>query len=239
MSARYKSVETKYMEERDRLLRALRQVDRRTFLKISAAAAGAVAAKGLVTPHSFQLVEIANAAVDKNWAQTGAQGQPPFTFAYISDTHLYTKKLNERFVRGALKAVEDVNALDPQPDFVLFGGDLAQLGRADEMRLGAEILKELRPPVKMMVGEHDWFLDMGDKWQELFGPPSYSFDWKGVHCVVLMSVQERDFWTARKMTPQQRMLTVAGLDNAVQSRFEVGEAGRAWLKKDLEKVSHD
>jgi hypothetical protein len=29
---------------------------------------------------------------------------------------------------------------------------------------------------------------------------------------------------------------VAGLDNALQSRFEVGEAGREWLRKDLAKV---
>jgi Icc protein len=167
------------VEARDRTLRALRGLDRRTLFKVSAASAGAALAKGLVPPHSFQLVEVANAAVDKNWARTGAQGKPPFTFAYISDTHLYTKKLNERFVRGALKAVEDVNALDPQPDFVLFGGDLAQLGRKDEMRLGAEILKEVKAPIKIMVGEHDWFLDMGETWQDLFGPPNYSFDWKG------------------------------------------------------------
>ena len=130
MTARYKSVETKYMEERDRLLRALRQVDRPTLLKVSAAAAGAVATKGLVTPHSFQLVEIANAAVDKNWAQTGAQGNPPFTFAYISDTHLYTKKLNERSVRGALKAVEDVNALDSLGEAMFLNGRFAEAEKA-------------------------------------------------------------------------------------------------------------
>src|SRR6516225_6638082 len=226
MPARYKSVETKYMEERDRVLRALRKLDRRTFLQVSAAAAGAVAAKGLVTPHSFQLVEVANAAVDKKWAQTGEKGNPPFTFAYISDTHLYTKELNERFVRGALKAVEDVNALDPQPDFVLFGGDLAQLGKPVELELGRQILKGVKAPVKMMVGEHDWFLDMGEKWRELFGPDSYSFDHKGVHFVVLMSVFERDFWTARHMSPDERMHTVAGLDNGTQSGFGVGAAGR-------------
>ncbi len=51
-----------------------------------------------------------------------------------------------------------------------------------------------------------------------------------------MSVVERDFWTARKMTPEERMQTVAGLDNGMQSRFEVGEPGRAWLKSDLAKV---
>ena len=35
------------------------------------------------------------------------------------------------------------------------------------------------------------------------------------------------------------MHTVAGLDNGVQSRFEVGDAGRNWLKNDLAKVAHD
>ena len=37
----------------------------------------------------------------------------------------------------------------------------------------------------MMVGEHDWYLDMGEKWRELFGKDTYSFDHKGVHFVVL------------------------------------------------------
>jgi 3',5'-cyclic AMP phosphodiesterase CpdA len=223
-----KSVETKYMEARAAAWRALGGLDRRSFLKLAAASAGAALAKGLLPPHSFQLVNVAYAD----------PAQPAWTFAYISDTHLYEKKLNERFVRAALKAVDDVNALSPQPDFVLFGGDLAQLGKAEELALGQQILKEVKAPVKMMVGEHDWFLDLGERWKALFGPSMYSFDHKGVHVVVLMSVVERDFWSARKMTPAERMQTVAGLDNATQSRFEVGEEGRAWLKKDLANVAH-
>ncbi len=236
MTIKHKGIETRFMEHREAFLRELRGLDRRSFLKVSAAAAGAVLAKGLVTPHSFQLVNVAYGALDKGTSGKGMAGQGGFTFAYISDTHLYDKGLNERFVRSALKAVEDVNSLSPQPDFVFFGGDLAQLGKPSELAIGAQILKEVKAPVKMMVGEHDWFLDMGQKWQEMFGPPSYSFDWKGVHCVVLMSVMERDFWTAKKMTPEERMHTVAGLDNGVQSRFEVGEAGRQWLRKDLSKL---
>ena len=238
MAARHKSVETKYMEERDRALRAMRQLDRRSFLKVLGAASGAVLAKGLMAPHTFQLVEVAYGATDKAAGAKGAPGKPPFTFAYISDSHLYERTLNQRFVRGAMKAVEDVNALDPQPDFVLFGGDLAQLGRRKELELGKQILAEVKAPIKMMVGEHDWFYDMGEAWQEMFGPPTYSFDWKGVHVVVLMSVNEKDFWTARKMTPAERMQTVAGLDNGVQSRFEVGDAQRKWLSDDLSKVPH-
>jgi len=235
MAARHESVETKYLEARESLLKTLPALDRRSFLRLASISAGAALAKRLLPPHSFQLVNVASAAP----SQASEPGKPPFTFAYVSDTHLYEKKLNERFVRAALKAVEDVNALDPQPDFVLFGGDLAQLGAPAELALGAQILKELKAPVKMMVGEHDWFLDLGEKWREMFGPPTYSFDWKGVHCVVLMSVVERDFWTARKMTPAERMQTVAGLDNGIQSRFEVGEAGREWLRRDLANVSHD
>jgi 3',5'-cyclic AMP phosphodiesterase CpdA len=133
--------------------------------------------------------------------------------------------------------VDDVNTLDPQPDFVLFGGDLAQLGQAGELELGAQILKNLKAPLHVMVGEHDWFLDLGEKWQALFGQPTYSFDHKGVHFVVLNSIYEQDFWTERKLTPMQRMQIVAGLDNATQGRFMVGEEQRTWLQQDLAKLS--
>ena len=221
-----KSIETTHYEERDAFFAGLKHVSRRGFMRLAGISAGAALARGLITPRSFQLVDVAEAAADK----------PPFTFAYISDTHLYPRKLNDRFVRAIVKAVDDVNALDPQPDFVLMGGDLAQLGRKEELDLGVQILKGVKAPVKMMVGEHDWFLDMGEYWKHLFGPEQYSFDHKGVHFVTIMSVQEKDFWTERKMTPEERMHTVAGLDNGVQSRFEVGEAGREWLKNDLAKI---
>jgi 3',5'-cyclic AMP phosphodiesterase CpdA len=222
--ARRKSVETRWYEDRDAAFAAIRRLGRRDFLRLSLAAAGAAAASGVrFAPHSFQPVSIADAKARIE----------PFTFAYISDTHLYERDVNDRFVRSILRAVDDVNAMDPQPDFVLFGGDLAQLGQPAELELGAQILKNLKAPVRMMVGEHDWFLDMGERWRALFGPETYSFDHKGVHFVVLQSVNEKDFWTARGMTPLERMQTVAGLDNGVQSRFEVGEAQREWLKNDL------
>ena len=43
----------------------------------------------------------------------------------------------------------------------------------------------------MMVGEHDWYFDLGEKWQEIFGQPTYSFDHKGVHFVVLRASSRR------------------------------------------------
>jgi len=224
---KHESIEAKHTRERDELFDGLRRLSRRDFFRLAAISAGVAAAKGLVTPHGFQLVRMA------------AAGERPgggFTFAYVSDSHLYERKLNDRFVRSLLRAVDDVNALDPQPDFVLYGGDLAQLGQPRELELGAQILKNLKAPVKMMVGEHDWFFDLGARWKSLFGAPQYSFDHKGVHFVTIMSVDENDFWTARKLTPLERMRTVAGLDNRNQSSFQVGAAGRAWLAADLAKV---
>jgi 3',5'-cyclic-AMP phosphodiesterase len=62
---------------------------------------------------------------------------------------------------------------------------------------------------------------------------------KGVHFVVLHSVMEDDFWTERGLTPTQRMQTVAGLDNGIQSRFKVGAEQRSWLDNDLRPYSND
>jgi len=213
------------------LLHSLRNCDRRHFLRTSLKFAGMAAAAGIVQPHGFQLVNVANAATEP-----GVDPDIAFRFAYVSDTHLYARGMTHRFAKAAIKAVDDVNALDPQPDFVLFGGDLAQLGRPDELDLGRQILKELRPPVRMMVGEHDWYLDMGDKWKNMFGPDHYGFDHKGIHFVVLNSVVEKDFWTEKGYTPEQRMAIVPGLDDNRQSSFEVGDTQREWLKQHLASV---
>jgi predicted MPP superfamily phosphohydrolase len=214
----------------ERLIRSLQNCDRRHFLRVSLKFAGMAAAASVIQPQAFQLVNVARAA------SHGGDADPAFRFAYISDSHLYSRGMSHRFAVSTLKAVEDVNALDPQPDFVLYGGDLAQLGRPDELALGQEILKELKAPVKMIVGEHDWYLDLGDRWREMFGPDRYSFDHKGVHFVVLNSVVEEDFWTAKGYAPEERMAIVAGLDDNRQSPFSVGEEQRDWLRGDLEHV---
>jgi len=209
--------ELRRQEERKAFFDEFKNADRRTFMKLSTQAAGLAMAAAAFPPHSFQLVEYVYAA------EPDTAPQVAFRFAYVSDTHLFDKGMTHRFAKSALKAVDDVNALDPQPDFVLFGGDLAQLGQRGELELGRQILKEVKAPLKMMVGEHDWYFDMGSAWQEFFGKPTYSFDHKGIHFITLNSVVEKDFWTERKMTAMERMQTVAGLDNAVQSRFVFDE----------------
>jgi 3',5'-cyclic AMP phosphodiesterase CpdA len=213
----------KYLAERRAYFDRVLPLGRRDFLRASGIAAAAALASGKLLPHSFQPVDVVRADASEK----------SFTFAYISDSHLYEKTLNERFVRAILKAVDDVNAMSPQPDFILYGGDLAQLGQPKELEEGAQILKALKAPVRMMVGEHDWYLDMGENWRQHFGKDTYSFDHKGVHFVVLNSVIVEDYWTAPKLTPMERMKAMAQLDNPNGRPFTVGAAQRDWLKNDL------
>ena len=91
------------------------RVTRRTFLKAAGVFAAAAA-------FPVSRVEV-------------ALGQKPgekFTFAYISDSHITQIRGTEfvkNFNNGLKKAVVEVNFMDPKPDFVIFGGDLAQLGK--------------------------------------------------------------------------------------------------------------
>ncbi|MEN8166550.1 MAG: metallophosphoesterase [Pseudomonadota bacterium] len=172
-----------------------------------------------------------------------AEPEQDFIFAYISDSHIQHIKGN-RFVRnwdqGLIRAVAETNLLEPKPDFVLFGGDLAQLATREELDHGAEILSGLRFKTHMVMGEHDYYLDLGEYWSRLFGEHYYSFDHKGVHFVVLNSILTYDDWTHNRWeSGERRMAEMAGLDNPNGSPFMVGEKQRAWLKQDLAVVSRD
>jgi 3',5'-cyclic AMP phosphodiesterase CpdA len=198
---------------------------RRSFLRT----AGTVAAVGAL-PVTW--VELAFAKPEDN-----------FTFAYISDSHIQHIRGN-KFVtnwdRGLIRAVAETNLISPKPDFVMFGGDLAQLGTRAELDHGAEMLSKLGGKLRCVMGEHDYYLDLGEYWSKLFGPQYYSFDHKGVHFVVLNSILTTDEWTHKRWpTAEQRMLEMAGLDNPNGSPFMVGEKQREWLAKDLAGVSKD
>jgi 3',5'-cyclic AMP phosphodiesterase CpdA len=199
--------------------------DRRSFLKNGGAAA--LAASLPVT-----LVELAFAKSSDN-----------FTFAYISDAHIQHIKGNEfvrNWDRGLIRAVAETNLLNPKPDFVMFGGDLAQLGTKPELDHGAEIMSALKHRTRYVMGEHDYYLDLGEYWSKLFGPQWYSFDHKGVHFVVLNSILTHDDWTFNRWpTAEQRMLEMAGLDNPNGSPFMVGQKQREWLARDLKRVRRD
>ncbi len=202
------------------------QMNRRRFLRTG----GAVLAASSLP---FSVVELA----------FGQSGPEDFSFAFISDSHI-THIKGDKFVRnwdrGMIQAVAEANLLSPRPDFVFYGGDIAQLGTPEEIDHGLEILSGLRGDVHHVMGEHDYYLDLGEHWRKRIGPDHYSFDHKGVHFVVLNSILTYDEWTHRKWdTPMQRMKEMARLDNPDGSPFMVGDSQREWLRKDLANISKD
>lgn len=202
-----------------------RLITRRDFLKKT----GVLAAAATLP---ISIVELAFADPTQN-----------FTFAHISDSHIQHIKGNQfvrNWDRGLIRAVAEVNLLNPKPDFVVYGGDLAQLAKKSELDHGAEMMSALNYKTYYVMGEHDYYLDLGEYWSKLFGPHYYSFDHKGVHFIVLNSILTDDEWTYRRWpTAEQRMLEMAGLDNPNGSPFMVGEKQREWLRQDLEKVNKD
>ncbi len=196
---------------------------RRNFLK----GAGALIAGGVLP---VSLVEVA----------FGKSKQENFTFAYISDSHIQQIKGSDfvrSFDRGLKRAVAECNMMDPKPDFVIYGGDLAQIGNKAELDHGLELMSACNHKVKYVMGEHDYYLDLGKYWESQLGPQWYSFDHKGVHFVVLNSILVDDKWTNKWSSGEERMGVMAGLDNPLGSPFMVGAEQRAWLKKDLAKVN--
>ena len=199
--------------------------NRRQFLKTGLGTA-------LVSALPVSLVEVAY----------GAASDDKFTFAYISDSHITHIKGNSfvrNWDRGLIKAVAEANLLEPKPDFVFYGGDIAQLGKPEELDHGLEILSALRYKTRYVLGEHDFYLDLGEYWEKATGHKQYySFDHKGVHFVVLNSILTNDEWTNNRWeSGMARMLQMARLDNPNGSPFMVGKTQRDWLKNDLKKVS--
>lgn len=201
-------------------------ISRRNFLKVTGIIGAAAA-----TPLSL---------IEFSW---GAEHKENFTVAYVSDSHLTHIKGRDfvrNFDKGLKRAVTEVNFMSPRPDFVIFGGDLAQLGKKEEIDHGLEIMSKLRYPVKWVIGEHDYYFDLGKYWSEKVSRLHYSFDHKNVHFVVLNSILTYDDWTFNKWkTSEERMHQMARLDNPQGSPFMVKDEQIAWMKKDLTGVNRD
>jgi 3',5'-cyclic-AMP phosphodiesterase len=193
---------------------------RRTFLHRSVlAGAGSVATYGW-----FPLI---------NTLDVSLGAQAPFRFAWVSDNHLYPRDVNTRFVDKTVRAFKEAQSMNPPADFFMHGGDLAQLGEPTELDLGNELLKEVKVKKYFIPGEHDWYLDMGQKWTKLFGQPNWTFDHKGIRFVGLDTVSRGpDYWSAKKMTAKERMGHMATLDGSVAGAWAgVGRDQMEWLSK--------
>lgn len=86
-------------------------------------------------------------------------------FAFLSDLHIhhageYTSRKpgypSQTLTRSQLrKIVDELNALDPGPEFVVFGGDLTDYGIDREWDAFFEEATRLRMPYHLALGNHD------------------------------------------------------------------------------------
>ncbi|CAG2150870.1 metallophosphoesterase family protein [Cupriavidus numazuensis] len=156
---------------------AIPSPDRRDFLRLAAAAGGAVLASAL-----------------PGWAASPGKD---FYFVQLSDLHWGFQGPPNPDARGTLpKAIAAVNALPAPPDFIVFTGDLTHTTddpdeRRRRMREVKAQIDTLQVKTRyLMPGEHDASLDRGEAFQEIFGPTHYSFDHQGVHFVALDNVSD-------------------------------------------------
>lgn len=162
----------------------MKEIDRRDFLKLAGIG-------GIV--FASRLGNLAGAA---EGTPTGAR-HDDFYFVQLSDVHWGFQGPPNPDAAGTLrKAVDAVNRLEEQPDFIVFTGDLTHTTddpgerrtRLAEFRdiVGGLKAKSLR----FMPGEHDASLDRGEAYREFFGETHYAFDHKGVHFIVLDNVSD-------------------------------------------------
>jgi 3',5'-cyclic AMP phosphodiesterase CpdA len=167
-----------------------------------------------------------------------AAGDKSFRFVHFTDLHIKPEDGAEQGVRQAVRAV---NNLDPEPDFVITGGDLVfdaldvSYERADTLfKLYQECISGLNCPVHNVIGNHDvlgWYKnsdvakDHPEYGKKMFakrvggGSTWKSFDHKGWHFVLLDSIEY-----------DEASSDYIGLVNDEQL---------AWLERDLAAVSAD
>jgi 3',5'-cyclic-AMP phosphodiesterase len=134
-------------------------------------------------------------ATSKAFGQPGRAAKGDLTFVQISDSHIGFNRPANPDVNGTLqRAVDKINALDHQPEFLIHTGDLSHTSKAGEFDMMNQILQQARTKQIFYVpGEHDVSTDDGKQYLERYGKGTqgrgwYSFDHKGVHFLGLVNV---------------------------------------------------
>src|SRR5215470_14705165 len=147
-------------------------IDRRGFLKCMAwAGTGALCVMQGGVLKSYSLSKIPEL------------GAGELSFVQISDSHMGFNKAANPDVVGTLKAaVDKINGLAIQPEFMLHTGDISHLSKPEEFDTVDQILKSASAKdVFFVPGEHDVLNDDGKDYLERYGKGAkgagwYSFD---------------------------------------------------------------
>lgn len=124
-----------------------------------------------------------------------ASAADTLTFVQISDSHIGFHQAPNTNPEATLKmAVDAVNALPVQPQFVIHTGDVTHLSKPAQYDSAKQILGTLRAPLMVIPGEHDVIGDDGLKtyfanFARKDAPAGwYSFDLGGAHYLAIVNV---------------------------------------------------
>ena len=124
-----------------------------------------------------------------------ANSSGELSFVQISDSHMgFNKPANPDVAATLQAAVDKINALKVQPEFLLHTGDISQLSKPEQFDTVNQILKGASAKdVFFVPGEHDVLDDNGQLFLERYrknakGAGWHSFDHKGVHFIGLVNV---------------------------------------------------
>jgi len=115
-------------------------------------------------------------------------------FVQISDSHIgFNKPANPNVVATLQAAVDKINGLPAQPDFIIHTGDLSHDSKPGQFDDMDQVLKGAKPKqIYFVPGEHDTSIDDGKLYLERYGQALqakgagwYSFNHKDVHFVGL------------------------------------------------------
>ena len=118
----------------------------------------------------------------------------PIDFVQISDSHIGFHQAANPDVSATLKdAIAAINALPQQPSFVVHTGDVTHLSKPEQFETARGLLSELRAPVIVLPGEHDFIGSDKRRFFEVFPLPARSSAWRswernGMHFIVLVNV---------------------------------------------------
>jgi 3',5'-cyclic AMP phosphodiesterase CpdA len=154
------------------------------------------------------------------WGRSLITSGQDFFFVQMTDSHWGFEGPQNPEAKNTLKrAVNAVNGLATQPDFVMFTGDLTHTAPDDKERERRmiefkSIVADLKvKDVRFIPGEDDAALDAGAMYRAMFGQSHYSFDHKAVHFVAL--------------------------DNGSDPNGLIGDNQLQWLRADIEKLDSE
>lgn len=122
-----------------------------------------------------------------------------FRFALITDAHLTVPES-----AGPLRAaIEILNA--ELPDFVVFAGDMMDMGTDEQYALFLDCLRALIVPYYVLPGNHDLGnAGQAARYREAFGPLNSRWEMEGCHCLALDTTNtdpDPNNWHGRVETP--------------------------------------